>query len=123
VRDPGARLGAYLRERRSLARLSVREMARLADISNAYLSQIERGLHVPSLRVLRALADALGMPVEDLVHLDRAEQKQEARDPSATSEVEIAIKRDPRLTEAHKQALLVVYRSCVEPGGASESRT
>ena len=122
MRDPGARLGAYLREQRSLAQLSLREMARLADISNAYLSQIERGLHVPSLRVLRALADALGMPVEDLVHLDRGGQKQEGHVISATSEVEIAIKRDLRLTEAHKQALLVVYRSCVEQGGASESR-
>ena len=122
MRDPSARLGAYLREQRSLARLSLREMARLADISNAYLSQVERGLHVPSLRVLRALADALGMPVEDLVHLDRAEQKQEAPETSTTSDVEAAIKRDPRLTEAHKQALLVIYRSCVEPGGASESR-
>jgi len=122
VRDPSARLGAYLREQRSLSQLSLREMARLADISNAYLSQVERGLHVPSLRVLRALADALGMPVEDLVHFDRTEQKQEARDSSATSDVETAIKRDPLLTEAHKQALLVIYRSCVEPGGASQSR-
>ena len=115
MRDPSARLGAYLREQRSLSQMSLREMARLADISNAYLSQIERGLHVPSLRVLRALADALGMPVEDLVHLDRAEKKQEPRETSTTSDVEIAIKRDPRLTEAHKQALLVIYRSCVEP--------
>ena len=122
MRDPSARLGAYLREQRSLSQLSLREMARLADISNAYLSQIERGLHVPSLRVLRALADVLGMPVEDLVHLDRAEQKHEARDTSATSDVEIAIKRDARLTDAHKQALLVIYRSCVELDGASESR-
>jgi transcriptional regulator with XRE-family HTH domain len=122
VRDPSARLGAYLREQRSLSQLSLREMARLADISNAYLSQIERGLHVPSLRVLRALADALGMPVEDLVHLDRAEKKQEPRETSTTSDVESAIKRDPRLTEAHKQALLVIYRSCVESGGASQSR-
>ena len=122
MRDPSARLGAYLREQRSLSQLSLREMARLADISNAYLSQVERGLHVPSLRVLRALADALGMPVEDLVHFDRTEQKQEARDSSATSDVETAIKRDPLLTEAHKQALLVIYRSCVEPGGASQSR-
>ena len=122
MRDPGGRLGAHLRERRSLARLSVREMAGLADISNAYLSQIERGLHVPSLRVLRALADALGIPVEDLIHCDRAEQRQKAGNASATSDVEIAIKRDPQLTEAHKQALLVVYRSCLEPGGASEPR-
>jgi len=122
VKEPGAGLGAYLREQRSLARLSLREMARLADISNAYLSQVERGLHVPSLRVLRALADALGMPVEDLVHLDRGEHEQEAPVTSAASEVEIAIQRDPRLTEAQKQAILVIYRSCIEPGGGSKAR-
>ena len=118
MRDTGDRLGAYLREQRSLARLSLREMARLANISNAYLSQVERGLHVPSLRVLHSLADALGMPVEDLVHLDRGEPQHAAPVSLDASEVEIAIKRDPRLTEAHKQALLVIYRSCVEPEGA-----
>ena len=62
-------LGAFLRQQRALARLSVRQMARQANVSNAYLSQIERGLHAPSLRVMRALADALEVPVEDLVHL------------------------------------------------------
>ena len=39
----------------------------MTNLSNAYLSQLERGLHEPSLRVLRALADALGMPLETLL--------------------------------------------------------
>jgi len=106
-------LGAFLRQQRALARLSVREMARQANVSNAYLSQIERGLHAPSLRVMRALADALDVPVEDLVHLsDTDDQPTSGMTPS--KDVEAAIKRDPRLTEAHKQALLGVYRSYVE---------
>ena len=93
--ESGGALGAFLRERRSLASLSLREMARLANISNAYLSQIERGLHAPSIRVLRAVADvARGPPSDD---------------------VERALKRDPRLTAPHKQALLAVYRSYVLP--------
>ena len=112
--ESGGPLGAFLRQQRALARLSVREMARQANVSNAYLSQIERGLHAPSLRVMRALADALEVPVEDLVHLSDTEEKGSASGPPPSSDVEAAIKRDPRLNEAHKQALLGVYRSYVE---------
>jgi len=108
-------LGAFLRRQRALARLSLREMARQSNVSNAYLSQIERGLHAPSLRVMRALADALGVPVEDLVHLSDSEEKRSASGAPPSGDVETAIKRDPRLTEAHKKALLGVYRSYVEP--------
>jgi transcriptional regulator with XRE-family HTH domain len=60
-------LGRFIREQREHAQLSLREMARMADISNAYLSQVERGLHEPSIRVLNALADALEVPVQDLI--------------------------------------------------------
>ena len=107
-------LGAFLRQQRALARLSVREMARQANVSNAYLSQIERGLHAPSLRVMRALADALDVPVEDLVHLSDTDEKPSPSATPQSSDVETAIKRDPRLTEGRKQALLAVYRSYVE---------
>jgi transcriptional regulator with XRE-family HTH domain len=99
-----------------LAKLSIREMARMAQVSNAYLSQVERGMHAPSLRVMRALADVLEVPVEDLVHLsdsDSDAQRDSSPTPSS-DDVESAIKRDPRLTEAHKQALLAVYRSYVD---------
>src|SRR4051794_10611352 len=110
-------LGTFLRERRALASLSLREMARVANVSNAYLSQIERGLHSPSVRVLRAVADVLEVPVEDLLHLDDGGAADRATPvaPSADG-VEGAIKRDPRLTEPHRQALLAVYRSYVSPG-------
>jgi transcriptional regulator with XRE-family HTH domain len=115
----GMTLGEFLRERRSLAQLSLREMARLTHVSNAYLSQVERGLHAPSLRVLRALADALEMPVEDLVNLDEAQAQRAPAGTSPSYDVETAIKHDPRLTERHKQALLALYLSCVEHGKPS----
>src|SRR5262249_34826777 len=52
-------LGEYIRTQRQLANLSLRELAAMTDVSNAYLSQIERGLHEPSVRVLRSIAQAL----------------------------------------------------------------
>ena len=86
----------------------------MAQVSNAYLSQGERGMHAPSLRVMRALADVLEVPVDELVHLSDSDE-QRASSPTQTShDVESAIKRDPQLTEAHKQALLAVYRSYVD---------
>jgi transcriptional regulator with XRE-family HTH domain len=57
---PGkATIGSYIRAQRELARLSLRELARISHVSNAYLSQVERGMHEPSLRVLAAVAEAL----------------------------------------------------------------
>ena len=52
-------LGEFIRTQRKLANLSLRELAAMTDVSNAYLSQIERGLHEPSVRVLRSIAQAL----------------------------------------------------------------
>jgi DNA-binding XRE family transcriptional regulator len=60
-------LGGFIRVQRRLADMSLREMAALTSVSNAYLSQIERGLHQPSLRVLRSIAQALGIAPEDLL--------------------------------------------------------
>ncbi|MEO7944119.1 MAG: helix-turn-helix transcriptional regulator [Marmoricola sp.] len=112
--ESGGPLGRFLREQRALARLSVREMARMAQVSNAYLSQVERGLHSPSLRVMRALAEVLEVPVEDLVHLSDSDAQRASSPTLSSNDVESAIKKDPRLAEAHKQALLAVYRSFVD---------
>jgi transcriptional regulator with XRE-family HTH domain len=57
---------AELVAQRELSRLSLRELARMSQVPNAYLSQVERGMHGPSLRVLAALAGALSLPLEDL---------------------------------------------------------
>ncbi len=52
-------LGDFIRERRVRSQLSLRDLSTMSKVSNAYISQIERGLHQPSVRVLRAIADAL----------------------------------------------------------------
>ena len=66
--DPHLReLGEYIRLQRQLADLSLRRLAELTHVSNAYLSQIERGLHQPSLRVLRSIARALNVSADALL--------------------------------------------------------
>lgn len=106
-------LGALLRAQRLAARLSLRELSERTNVSNAYLSQLERGLHEPSLTVLRAIATALGVPLASL--LDRAgllERDETEADP-AMRETEAAILTDRELTEPQRTALLSVYRSFV----------
>ena len=108
-------LGEFIRAQRRLADLSLREMATMTDVSNAYLSQIERGLHEPSLSVLRAIAEALDVPLGSL--LGRAgllDSDEDGRD-LGVRETEAAILRDPELSEPHRMALLSVYRSFVPP--------
>src|SRR6266511_4354173 len=60
-------LGAFIRAQRKLADLSLRELAELTDVSNPYLSQLERGLHQPSVRVLKSIAKALNLSAETLL--------------------------------------------------------
>jgi transcriptional regulator with XRE-family HTH domain len=100
-------LGAFIRSQRELANLSVRRMADLAEISNPYLSQIERGLHEPSVRILRSIAEALNLSAETLL-----EQAGLSDGPSGEApDTERAIKADDELTSEQKKALLAVYRS------------
>jgi transcriptional regulator with XRE-family HTH domain len=101
-------LGALLRARRVAAGLSLRELSRRTAISNAYLSQLERGRHDPSLRVLRAVASALDLPLGTL--LVRAGVL-DADAAAAEPDVEAAIRADPALSEPQRVALLSVYRS------------
>jgi transcriptional regulator with XRE-family HTH domain len=116
-------LGAFIRAQRQLADLSLREMAALTRISNAYLSQIERGLHQPSLTVLRAIAEGLGLTTEQLLAKagwtqagsdDRAAHATADGPADSPASTEESIRGDPRLTEAQRDALLGVYRSFVE---------
>ena len=101
--------GKFIHTQRKLAKLSLRELAALTDVSNAYLSQLERGLHAPSIRVLKSLADAFNISAETL--LEQAGLL--ADDESATTSVERAIKADRKLTDSQKEALLAVYRGFV----------
>ncbi len=112
-------LGAFIRAQRQLADLSLREMAALTRISNAYLSQVERGLHQPSLTVLRAIADALGLTTEQLLAKAGWTQAGSVEAPGDVPteppvSTEDSIRGDPRLTESQREALLGVYRSFVE---------
>ncbi|MFL5850710.1 MAG: helix-turn-helix domain-containing protein [Solirubrobacteraceae bacterium] len=103
-------LGALLRAQRVAADLSLRELSDRTKVSNAYLSQLERGLHEPSLGVLRAIASALGVPLGSL--LTRAGVLEGDGDPPVL-DTEAAILRDPDLSEPQRTALLSVYRSFV----------
>jgi len=110
----GDSLGAFIRAQRELANLSLRQLSGMTEISNAYLSQIERDLHAPSIRVLRSVGNALGLSPESL--LARAglipdPGETDGAETSATVSTEDAILADRHLSDAEKQALLSVYRS------------
>jgi transcriptional regulator with XRE-family HTH domain len=102
-------LGGYIRSQRELANLSLRDLAARTNVSNPYLSQIERGLHAPSVRVLRAIASALNVSAESL--LAQAGLLDGSDVPRSTTEQ--AIRSDPALAAEQKRALLAVYRSYV----------
>jgi transcriptional regulator with XRE-family HTH domain len=108
-------LGAFIRNQRKLANLSLRQLAELTTLSNPYLSQIERGLHQPSVRVLKLLSGALNVSAETLLAqaglIDQARPGPDDAPEPAVSSVESAIAADERLADEQKAALLAVYRS------------
>ena len=104
-------LGSFIRAQRQMANLSLRQLSALTEVSNPYLSQVERGLHEPSVRVLRAIADALDVSAETLFEHAGLISETEPHEDDAT---ERAIRADRRLTESQRRALLSVYRSYVE---------
>ncbi len=103
--------GAFVRSQRKLANLTLRQLAELTSLSNPYLSELERGMHQPSVRVLKQLSDALNVSAEMLLVqaglVSRADS--EAADDDAG--VEHAIRLDATLDNAQKAALLAVYQS------------
>ena len=104
------RLGGFIRAQRQFHRLSQRELAKLADLSDTYMSQLERGLHEPSIRVLRAVADSLGVKASQLI-MYAAGLPLDDDDGITTEE---AIRRDPRFTDAQRRALVGVVKSYLE---------
>jgi transcriptional regulator with XRE-family HTH domain len=110
-------LGAFIRNRRKLARLSLRQLAEMTSLSNPYLSQLERGLHLPSVRVLKLLSEALNVSAETLLaqagllDLARSGDGAAAADGPSASPVESAISAEERLADEQKAALIAVYRS------------
>ena len=116
-------LGALIRAQRLTAGLSLRDLAQRAKVSNAYLSQIERGLHEPSISVLDAIATALDVSLESL--LARAGiigAGDEADRGALAHDTEAAILGDPELSEAQRVALLSIYRSFVPARGRARRR-
>ena len=106
-------LGSFIRTQRKLADLSLRELAEMTEVSNPYLSQLERGLHQPSVRVLNSIANALNVSAETLlVQAGLLEDVAEGGEAAAAgSSVESAIRTDPVLSDDQKEALINVYRA------------
>ena len=106
VKRSGAAIGEFIREQREQAQVSLRQLARLAGVSNPYLSQIERGLRKPSADILQQIAKGLRISAEQLYiragflesHVGQAE-------------VVAAILADPNLAERQKQVLMDIYES------------
>jgi transcriptional regulator with XRE-family HTH domain len=118
-------LGAFIKEQRKRANLSLRQLAELTSLSNPYLSQVERGLHQPSVRVLKALSGALNVSAETLLAqaglIDAMVPSVAKGDETADNAeraipgTEEAILADPRLGNEQKAALIAVYRSMLGP--------
>lgn len=113
-------LGAFIRTQRRMANLSLRQLAELTHLSNPYLSQIERGLHQPSVRVLKQISDALNVSAEtlmaqagliDKVAADAVGDGDGTPAAPKTAPTEDSIRADERLSAEQKAALIAVYRS------------
>jgi len=108
-------LGDYLKEQRTLAQLSLRQLAEQTGVSNPYLSQIERGLRRPSAEVLQQIAKALRISAEQLY----LRAGIVSPDEGIGGSVELAVLADPALTERQKQSLLDVYQSFLAMNGGA----
>jgi transcriptional regulator with XRE-family HTH domain len=100
-------MGEFIRAQRKMMELSQRELARLTKVSDPYVSQLERGLHEPSVRVLKSLAEALNVRAETLLEYAGLLDP----DSAGSTGVSEAIQADPHLTTDQKQTLLGVYRN------------
>ncbi len=113
-------LGAFIRSQRKLAQLSLRQMAELTTLSNPYLSQVERGRHQPSVRVLKLIAEALNMSAETLLEQAGLLDGQGHGGADPADHVQTAIWTDQRLTQEQKAALIAVYRSMLQAEPAQD---
>lgn len=111
-------LGQFIKSQRQLAELSQRELARLANLSDPYVSQIERGHHDPSIKVLQSIAKALNIRADTI--LSYAGWLQGDDDAEAERvDAEPAIRADHRLTLAQQEALISTYRAFLAANGPS----
>jgi transcriptional regulator with XRE-family HTH domain len=113
---PVRSIGAYIREQREQAKITLRQLAQAAGVSNPYLSQIERGLRKPSAEVLQQIAKGLRISAEALYI-----QAGILEDRPADSAVQPALLADPYLTERQKQVLIDIYESFRKENGAASA--
>lgn len=107
-----------------MAELSLRDLAARTNVSNPYLSQIERGLHEPSMRVLRSIAGALNVSAETLLaQAGWIEPDQRAGGDVAAPSTEAVIRADAALRSSQKSALLALYRSYLAANEADAEAT
>jgi transcriptional regulator with XRE-family HTH domain len=99
-------IGTYIRDQREQAKISLRQLAQAAGVSNPYLSQIERGLRKPSADILQRIASGLRVSAEALYV-----QAGLLEDRPAGSAVRSAVLSDPELTERQRQMLMEIYES------------
>jgi transcriptional regulator with XRE-family HTH domain len=118
VATVSSQVGDFIREQRSAARVSLRELARTAGVSNPYLSQVERGLRKPSAEILASIARGLKISAETLYEqagiLDRR---------SGNPDTVAAIRSDGDLSERHKAVLLELYETYVREHRAAQAAT
>ena len=115
VSATASQVGNYIREQRNAARVSLRELARTAGVSNPYLSQVERGLRKPSAEILASIARGLKISAETLY-----EQAGILTRRSGNPDTVAAIRSDTSISERHKAVLLELYETYVREYAATE---
>lgn len=103
-------LGQFIKSQRQLAELSQRELARLANLSDPYVSQIERGRHDPSIKVLKAIAKALNIRADTILSY-AGWLESDGEGEAERFDAESAIRADHRLTLSQQEALVSTYRA------------
>jgi transcriptional regulator with XRE-family HTH domain len=116
------KLGEYIREQRSAAKISLRQLAKAADVSNPYLSQVERGLRKPSAEILARIASGLRISAETL-YVRAGLLEERAGDQSVID----AVAEDATLTERQRRAILEIYaafqtENLVQPEPAEQTQ-
>ncbi|HEV8721941.1 MAG TPA: helix-turn-helix transcriptional regulator [Candidatus Binatia bacterium] len=114
---PDMGVGEFIRRQRELGQMSVRQLADLCGVSNAYLSQIERGLRTPSSMILQSLAKGLRLSAETLY------TQAGILDPKGDEEggVVRAIMEEPKLSSRQRDILIEMYQSFRKVNGSGSS--
>ncbi|MFO7194107.1 MULTISPECIES: helix-turn-helix transcriptional regulator [Thermocrispum] len=115
-RDIGRDIGQYIRQQRTNAKISLRQLAKRAGVSNPYLSQIERGVRKPSAEILQQIAKGLRISAEALY------VQAGILDTPSGGPVPDAIRADTELTERQKQVLLDIYHSFRRENAAKQDQ-